>query len=379
MSGDQYQLFEALRAEEYEALKADIAKRGVMVPVELDEDGNILDGHHRVQIATELGIGYRTIKREGLSEQEKTEHVLKLNLLRRHLGPVSWANAFEKLAESRGIQLGTPGRSNEAKGVTVASLAEEIGVPLRTAQRRIKVKNDLAAHSDLSEQVDSGEMAPKRALRVVRERSSEQKRKETPLPDIPAAIDIRHCGVQDLEVEPGSVDLIFTDPPYPKDYLEVWDYLAGFASKALKPGGLLVAYSGQYHLIDVLNALAAELEYVWLGSLILNGPHNNVQWRKIRNRAKPLLFFSNGTYEPSNWIDDWFGSEQRSKENHEWEQSVGAANYYIEKLTAPGQTVCDPFLGSGTTAVSCLDLKRRFIGCDVDDEAIDKAKRRLAS
>lgn len=42
----RYQLLPDLTEEEYEALKADIAERGVMVPIELDEQGNVLDGHH---------------------------------------------------------------------------------------------------------------------------------------------------------------------------------------------------------------------------------------------------------------------------------------------------------------------------------------------
>ena len=85
-----YQLLEKLRPEEYAALEADIQKRGVQVPVEVDEDGNILDGHNRVEIATRLGLTYETIVRNFDSEEEKKNHVLKLNLARRHLDPVQW-------------------------------------------------------------------------------------------------------------------------------------------------------------------------------------------------------------------------------------------------------------------------------------------------
>lgn len=53
---DQYQLLPPLADDDYERLKADIAVRGVMVAVEFDEDGNVLDGHHRLRIAKELGI-----------------------------------------------------------------------------------------------------------------------------------------------------------------------------------------------------------------------------------------------------------------------------------------------------------------------------------
>lgn len=85
MSG-QYQLLPCLSEDEYAALKADIAERGVMVPVELDEAGTVLDGHHRLRACAELGVTeYPTIIRPGLTEDEKREHVLALNLDRRHL------------------------------------------------------------------------------------------------------------------------------------------------------------------------------------------------------------------------------------------------------------------------------------------------------
>ncbi len=76
----------ALSAEEYATLKADIAAHGVLSPIELDEVGNILDGHHRVRICREVGIkDFPSIIRTGLSEQEKIEHMLAVNLARRHM------------------------------------------------------------------------------------------------------------------------------------------------------------------------------------------------------------------------------------------------------------------------------------------------------
>lgn len=86
-----YQLFDELSDEDYAALKADIAEHGVMVPVELDEVGNILDGHHRIRAWHELkaeGIelaDYPRIVRTGLTEAEKRNRVRALNILRRHL------------------------------------------------------------------------------------------------------------------------------------------------------------------------------------------------------------------------------------------------------------------------------------------------------
>lgn len=82
----QYQLLPELTVDEFAALKADIAKRGVQVPVEYDEDGNVLDGHHRIRACEELGIEeWPCVIRGDLSEEAKIEHVLSLNLNRRHL------------------------------------------------------------------------------------------------------------------------------------------------------------------------------------------------------------------------------------------------------------------------------------------------------
>jgi hypothetical protein len=82
-----YQLLPELPPDEYEALKADIAAHGVLVPIEVDEDGNILDGHTRERAWRELGKNEPPplIVRQGLSEVEKRAHARKSNLLRRHL------------------------------------------------------------------------------------------------------------------------------------------------------------------------------------------------------------------------------------------------------------------------------------------------------
>ena len=80
-----YQVMPDLTPEEYQALKADIQKRGVQVAVLIDEEGNVLDGHHRRQIADELGIDCPHETRSGLTHAEKTNVALALNLARRHL------------------------------------------------------------------------------------------------------------------------------------------------------------------------------------------------------------------------------------------------------------------------------------------------------
>ena len=72
--------------DEFTELKASIAARGDPTPVEYDEEGNILDGHHRERACKELGISeWPKFIRAGLDELAKRLHARQLNLARRHL------------------------------------------------------------------------------------------------------------------------------------------------------------------------------------------------------------------------------------------------------------------------------------------------------
>lgn len=80
-------LFRPLTDSEYEDLKADIQKRGVIVPIIVNESNEVLDGQHRLKIAHELGIPHGSIPfqvRAGLSENAQAELAYVLNLHRRH-------------------------------------------------------------------------------------------------------------------------------------------------------------------------------------------------------------------------------------------------------------------------------------------------------
>jgi protein gp37 len=98
----KYQIMPNLTEEDYNELKADIRKVGVKVPVEYDEDGNILDGHNRARVCQELGISdfpKKTIK--GLTEHEKRDHIFRMNVQRRHLSPMQRQQlARQRVAES---------------------------------------------------------------------------------------------------------------------------------------------------------------------------------------------------------------------------------------------------------------------------------------
>jgi ParB-like chromosome segregation protein Spo0J len=82
----KYQLMPPLSDDDYQALKNDIANRGVIVAVEYDDRGQIIDGFHRVRACKELKIiEWPRNVRAYEDEAAKRTMARKLNLARRHL------------------------------------------------------------------------------------------------------------------------------------------------------------------------------------------------------------------------------------------------------------------------------------------------------
>lgn len=79
------QLFDMLPAAVEDALRESIRRFGVLVPIVVDQDGSLLDGHHRRRIAFELGISWPTVTVEVTSDEERLEIARTLNVDRRHL------------------------------------------------------------------------------------------------------------------------------------------------------------------------------------------------------------------------------------------------------------------------------------------------------
>jgi phage N-6-adenine-methyltransferase len=112
----EYQTMPPLSDSEFAELKADIAARGVMVPVEYDKDGEVLDGHHRIRACQELGItDWPRIVRLGLDNAGKRLHARKLNLARRHLDQAAKRALIE-------------GQLRETPEISNRQIAEGLGV-----------------------------------------------------------------------------------------------------------------------------------------------------------------------------------------------------------------------------------------------------------
>lgn len=84
-TGPRYQHLPALSTHDRQRLRDSIERYGVLIPVRVDEDGRIIDGHHRAEICAELGVVCPTEVVTGLTLEEKRYQAHALNVARRHL------------------------------------------------------------------------------------------------------------------------------------------------------------------------------------------------------------------------------------------------------------------------------------------------------
>ena len=178
-----------------------------------------------------------------------------------------------------------------------------------------------------------------------------------------------------------SVDLIFTDPPYGAEYIHLYHDLAVISNSILREGGSLVTYVGHYAIPKVIKMMEdAGLTYWWPIAVMLSGSFARYFPRQVTIKWKPLLWFvKGGELFGSDFLSDVVKSDTPSKELHEWEQSLVEAEHVISRLTVEGQTVCDPMMGSGTTGAAAVALGRRFIGIEIDSDKFEVAKARIGN
>lgn len=180
-------------------------------------------------------------------------------------------------------------------------------------------------------------------------------------------------------LEPHSIDVIITDPPYGKEYLNCYDELAKTSFHLLKPNASLLVMVGQSYLPEILNKLSAKLTYHWIVSYLTPGGQSAQLWeRKVNTFWKPVLWFVNGVYERE-WIGDVSKSavNDNDKRFHEWGQSESGMADLVKRFSRPNDLILDPFMGGGTTGKVALELGRRFIGIDKDVDMVTIARRRL--
>jgi hypothetical protein len=215
---------------------------------------------------------------------------------------------------------------------------------------------------------------------VVRERQAERERLMRETATVPQS-ERWHVEQADIRTYQTTqrFDFIITDPPYPREYLDLYGVLAERALEWLKPGGSLLVMVGQSYLPEILGMIAPIIRYQWTLAYLTPGGQSVQLWqRKVNTFWKPVLWFTHGEYK-GHWIGDVTRSapNDNDKTHHIWGQSESGMADLIERFTLPGHTIFDPFCGGGTTGVVAVALGRLFYGIDTDADALETTKGRL--
>lgn len=195
-------------------------------------------------------------------------------------------------------------------------------------------------------------------------------------------ITIYHADALEILPALSNIDLILTDPPYPKEHDHVWDILGDCAHIGMRDGASLITLCGHYQVPRALHALARHLTYHWI-CILPNRMQPIMHGWNIKACFKPILWFAKGQAPRRHGliVDNFAlngGGTWEARLYHRWGQDTSSTAIPMRVLTngAPSFVV-DPFVGSGTTLVVARSLGVRAVGIDCDEAACESAVLRL--
>jgi len=77
------------------------------------------------------------------------------------------------------------------------------------------------------------------------------------------------------------------------------------------------------------------------------------------------------------WTWNGFIKQRPERRWHPTQKPIALMKWVVEGYTQSGATVLDPFMGSGTTGVACVQTGRPFIGIEIDERYFDIAVKRI--
>jgi site-specific DNA-methyltransferase (adenine-specific) len=191
------------------------------------------------------------------------------------------------------------------------------------------------------------------------------------------------------DLNSNSVDLVVTDPPYLIDYRErcgrriandsnADGVLPAFSElfRVLKNNSLCITFTG-WKALNAVTTAWADAGFQIVGQIV---------WTKDYASSKGLMAHRHETafvlakgwprkpVQPISNVQDWVYTGNKL---HPTEKSVDIIGSLIRAFAKRGDTVLDPFLGSGTTAVAAALNGRSCIGVELEQKYCTLAEQRL--
>ena len=386
-------LIPALSVEEFKQLEENCLAEGIRDAI-ITWHGYIIDGHNRYEIATKNELQYESIEKSFDSEDDVKEWMIHNQFGRRNLSnyqrsvlALELESVFSARAKEKELERKTTFHKSEKSNIETVNTVKEISKVANVSHDTIaKVKVIQAtATPEVKAKLSTGEVSINQVYQDIKKEEKQQIKTDERdrLAEIgknkKIEIDFRLGDFEEVfaDLPDGSIDCIITDPPYPYEFIEVWTKLSRFAKRVLKPNGYCIAYSGQMYLPDVIKRMNEHLDYYWTFAVYHEGQTQIVNGINLMCRWKPVLIFQNGKKKIENTFQDYFISEQREKNGHDWQQSKSGVGYLIEMFTKEGDTIFEPFAGSGTTIIAARDKNRNILSAEIDEKTYNIAKALL--
>lgn len=414
-------IFPMMSDREFLDLAADIREHGLREPVWLHRDGRIIDGRNRYLACQQNGIEPQTQTYDG-TDESLVSFVLSLNLHRRHLSETQRAMVAARIAN---LKPGRPAETPSIGGVSAESAAAMLNVGTRSVERARKVQE--SGIPELVERVEAGSIAVSTAAVIAEiepeaqreviaaddekeiiRRANELKRKKKDERDAEkekarqVAADAAAAVIDQITQEHGAtadvtaskwwqlgphllycgdstddefvtmlysqtIAFAFADPPYNVDKAGwdrgfVWkhDYLSQVADVvAVTPGISAVA--------DLFHATAMPYRWsmsAWITNGMTRGALGFGNWIYIALFADGGSLHRNAQDHLRITVD----ASTTGETAHESRKPARLLVDLIQLFTRAGDTVVDPFLGSGTTLFAAEQTGRRCIGAELNPE-----------
>lgn len=211
------------------------------------------------------------------------------------------------------------------------------------------------------------------------------------------------------KMEPSSVDLVLTDPPYRLiaggckptknrsgaglmtaskienvksgklfDHNDIkFDDWIPEVYKVLKDKSHFYCFINYHNMKEVMEV--SERSGFTLNNILVMVKDNIVVNPWYMKNVEYVLFFRKGGMKPLNNNSDNTAVMVRmpKKENkiHPTQKPVPYLEMLIKNSSDANEIVFDPFAGSGSTALACLNTERNFITCEIDNDFYKKTKQ----
>jgi site-specific DNA-methyltransferase (adenine-specific) len=193
-----------------------------------------------------------------------------------------------------------------------------------------------------------------------------------------------------LEIVPtlGKVDAVITDPPYgvsfkgktENDGRKSTGAYASFAdddpSYIIERAAAALAIADRGAITPGTRIMQQYPEWQDTGVFFVPGGVGMGRWGFCCSH--PIIYYGSRPKRPGMWPTSFYDAKPMpSDTGHPTAKPIEWMKRLVALASVPAETILDPFMGSGTTGVACVNLGRKFIGIEIEPRYFDIACRRI--